>query len=336
MDRAQFLNDLHARFSLARPDVVAVVERTTGGTVASTRRLIRGDENEVHHVELADGSVVYLRVSFPGTATTKLEYEAWAMSRARDAGVPVPAVLAVEPIDRDSGGDDDCGGDDCGGNRTAMVMRAASGRQLRDVLPSLDAMQRTAVMVEVGRVLSLLHSIQMPGAGLPDEHGTWPDPETKWRSYIANCLADCEHLAAAGLQPTEVTRVIEVLQASADAPADEPALCHGDVSPEHVFVDSDLRMVGLIDWGMWHAGSAVSELAGLALTHTPADLDAILTGHGDAPTDADLRQAIARHAVARATAHIRWLVTSGQTAEFHRLATALRSAVAALPADQNA
>ena len=47
-----------------------------------------------------------------------------------------------------------------------------------------------------------------------------------------------------------------------------PVLCHGDVSPVHVFVDPEMQVVGLIDWGMWHGGPAVSELAGLAMKDT--------------------------------------------------------------------
>jgi aminoglycoside phosphotransferase (APT) family kinase protein len=316
MDRATFLNDLHGRFGLARREVVAVVERATGRTVASTHRLIRGDENEVHHVGLADGSAVYLRASFPGTPPSKMRDEAWAMNCARDAGVPVPVVLAIEHLATDAG------------DRPAMVVCRARGRQLHEVLPTLSPVQRTTTMAEMGRILAVLHSIPMPGAGLPDEEGVWPDPDAKWRSYIANCLADCEHLAAAGLTPAEVQRVVDVLESSIDQPVDDhPVLCHGDVSPEHVFVDRDLRVAGLIDWGLWHAGSAVSELAAIALTHTPTDLNAVLTGHGHTPTDRALNQAISRHAIARATAHIRWLVSSGQTAELHRLATVLRSAL---------
>ena len=316
MDRETYVSELHARFGVARPVVVALVEGVTGQAVASTQRLIRGDENEVHQVSLTDGAVVYLRISFPDTPPGKAQLEAWAMGQARDAGVPAPEVVAVEPIESDHGG------------RTAMVVRAANGRQLKEVEASLSPVQRSRVMAEIGRVLGILHSIPMPGTGRPDDHGRWMDADADLRPYIADILADCQHLAAAGLSPAEVDQVVQVAEAATDTPADAPVLCHGDVSAEHVFVDPQLRVVGLIDWGLWGAGSAVSDLAGVAMNHTEADFEAIIAGYGaDLPTGSALRHAICWHTIARATGAIRWLVTSGQIHELPTPTTALRNAL---------
>jgi aminoglycoside phosphotransferase (APT) family kinase protein len=321
MDRATYINELHARYGVARAVVDGLVERVTGQNVASAQRVISGDENEVHRVDLADGQAVFLRVSFPGTPATKARNEAWAMGRARAAGVPVPEVLAVEPIETDDG------------ERTAMVVRAADGRHLRQLLPSLAPAQRSAAMTDVGRVLGILHSIPMPGLGVPDEQGVWVDPEEDLHRYVAAVVADCQHLPEAGLSPAEVRRVVEVVEdvppIAAEGP---PVLCHGDVSAEHVFVDAELRVVGLIDWGLWRGGSAASEFGGVAMTTPQADFDAIVTGHrrhrdSDVPTETLVRQ-IRWHTIAQATGQIRWLLRSGQTGELPRLTTVLRNATA--------
>lgn len=318
MDRATYLNELHARFGVARPTIVALIQRVTGERVVSTNRLIRGDENEVHRVELADDSVVYLRVSFPGTPSRKTHHEAWAMDQARGAGAPVPEVIAIETIPTSDAG------------RTAMVVRGSPGRQLSEVLSTLSPAPRSAAMAEIGRVMGIAHSVRMPGAGVPDAQGNWTDPATHRRDYIATCLADCEHLPTAGLTPAEVDQVVNVLERSSDIDeADSPVLCHGDISPEHVFVDPDLRMVGLIDWGMWSAGTAMSELAVEALKNTATDFDAIIAGHGGLPSETALNRMICRLAIPRATAQIGWLVTSGQSAEVYRPVAGLRWALAA-------
>ena len=60
-------------------------------------------------------------------------------------------------------------------------------------------------------------------------------------------------------------------------------LCHGDVSSEHVFVDSKQRISGLIDWGMWHGGSRTGELAYVASTFGWGVLQPILQGYGYGP-----------------------------------------------------
>lgn len=67
-------------------------------------------------------------------------------------------------------------------------------------------------------------------------------------------------------------------------------LCHGDVSPEHVFVDQQLRVVGVIDWGMWYAGSPTSELASLPLGKPADDFDAVISGHGPSRIDSHSRR----------------------------------------------
>lgn len=318
MDRAEYLSQLHAQFGVARGDVVNLVQRATGRAVAATHRLIRGDESEVHRVELTDGSAVYLRVAFPGTPPSKTLHEAWAMGRARDRGVPAPRVLATDTIHSPDG------------DRTAMVIAEAPGNPLLEVLSALRPEDRTRVMARIGRVLRVLHSVSMPGVGVPDDQDVWTDAGTHHRNYVAHRLAEAEYLACAGFTTTEIDQVLEALRQPPEAP-DHPVLCHGDVSPHHVFIDHDLRIVGLIDWGMWHAGSAVSELAGIALTHTAADFDAILTGHDDGPIDPAFHALMAWHKVAQATHQIAWLVSSGQTAELTRTAAALQNVLGAEP-----
>jgi aminoglycoside phosphotransferase (APT) family kinase protein len=317
MDRTEYLSRLHGRYTIPRPELASLVQRATGSTIAASKRLILGDENEVHRVELTDGAIVYVRVAFPDTPPSKLRHEAWAMGQARDGGVPVPDVLATGTV----------GSPD--GERVTMVLREADGRQLREVLPSLDSQTRAAALTEVGRVLSTLHAIPMPGAGVPDEHDEWAEPVAHRNGYVEGCLAATERLPAAGLTPAEVSQVVDLLGRSADFPVGDPVLCHGDVSPVHVFVDDDLRVVGLIDWGLWHADSAASELAGLTRTSRKADLDAILACYDGLRTD-EASRLIAWFGVAQAVGEIGWLVKSGQTAELAQPVTAMRRSLTTL------
>lgn len=182
-------------------------------------------------------------------------------------------------------------------------------------------------MRRVGQMLGMLHSISMPGAGVPDDEGVWAEAATYRRTYLNDRLGDCGSLAAAGFSKHEIDQVIEVLQGCTDDPGD-PVLCHGDVSAQHVFIDPELRIVGLIDWGMWHADSPVSELAGLARANSPTDFSAILDGHGDTDTDPAFDHLMSWHGIAQATHQVAWFVASGQTAELHRAAAALRNVLA--------
>lgn len=316
MDRTTYVNQLHARHSVAYPVIAELVECAADRPIASVERILSGDEYEVHRARLTDEKVVYLRVTWPGTPPGKVHHEVSAMEQARAGGVPVPEVLAVQSIESDQG------------ERTAMVVAEAAGRQLKHVIPSLSAERRSQVMAEIGRTLAILHAVQMPGPGVPQDDGRWPDYQTERRRYLDRVLADTRYLGPAGVPTAEVARVINILERSLPESVEEDTvLCHGDVSPEHIFVDHDLHVVGLIDWGMWHSGPTASELAGMAMRTRKADLDDIISGHG-LTVGADLSRDICWHTIAHATGQIRWLVSSDQAEELDRPVAALREALA--------
>ncbi|GAA2760133.1 phosphotransferase family protein [Actinopolymorpha rutila] len=272
MSESAFLARLHARFAVPRAVVVRLAERATGHRVVDLRRVMRGYDNEVYRVELTGDLAVYVRI--PGPGKNGFVHEAWAMEQARGAGVPVPEVLLIDTVRGEASDADEAD------ERHAMVLAEAPGRQLGTVLASLSTARRRAAMVNVGRVLARLHSVRTPGVWRPGDDGTWPDPADLRRGFVADRTAERPQLSAAGLTPEEVDNAIALLGASsATPPPDNFVLCHGDVSPEHVFVDAELRVCGLIDWGMWHGGSPIGELAYVAMVHEETDLTAVVEGH---------------------------------------------------------
>jgi aminoglycoside phosphotransferase (APT) family kinase protein len=311
MDRSSFLHALHAQFGVPDHAVASFVERVTNGSVVAVERLVDGDEYEVHRVDLAGARTVYVRICLPDTPTGKPHREARAMELARLAGVPVPEVLAVEPIAADDG------------EREAMVVAAATGSQLSDLLPSLSFDQRRAVMMDLGRVLTVLHSVPLPELRKSD---------AERRRYIANVIADCDHLDAAGLTGEEIDQIRALLSTFVDIPAPEvPVLCHGDLSHRHVCVDSGLRVCGLIDWGLWSAGAAVDDLADFTHRNVQVDVAAVLVGHyGSAASDPALMRAIARSTMTQVIGYLRWMIASEQLERLEPGVTALRRALAIL------
>lgn len=315
MDRATYVNELHGRYAVPEPVIISVVGRATGGRAAGTERLVRGDEYEVHRVHLTDGTVVYLRAAWPSAEPRKVEQEAWAMGQARAGGVPVPEVLGLERLETPDG------------VRTAMVLREAPGRQLRSVLPTLSPERRKLALTELGRTLRILHEVAMPGTGRPDDHGRWTDPEADRRRYLAAVTDDTRHLVTAGLSATEVDRVLGIVHSDIVPIEDPPVLCHGDLSAEHVFVDPELRVVGLIDWGMWNASSAEADLTLVGILFPEPDLTAVLAGHG-LSDDTEFRHRLCWHTITQATGQVRWLVVSDQRGELARPVAVIREALA--------
>lgn len=303
MDRSSFLAELHSGFSVPPGAIAELVREATGRDAVHVERLVLGDEYEVYRARLDDGDIVYPRIAVPDAAEHKVQREVQAMERARDAGVPVPDVLAVQAIRE---------------GRQAMVVRAAPGRQLSDVR---SVAERRAAMTDLGRVLARLHSVRVGGRA-----------DASYERYLAGVLRDCEQLAAAGFAADEVERIRRIVGTFRPADRSGPAvLCHGDISAAHVFVDEELRVCGLIDWGLWSAGTAADDLAGLVMRNEPGDVAAVLTGHyGDRATDAEITRAIAQSVVTHSIGQIRWLVSSGQRYALPPNAAVLRRAVAIL------
>lgn len=313
MPEASFLDKLHARFATDPAIVTDLIHRATGRRVTRLHRVVRGYDNEVHRADLDPSGVVYARIrrergGYGG--------ELWAMDQARAHEVPVPELLALETITDERG------------EREAMVLAAAPGDQLRTALPSLSGDRRRAVMIDLGRQVARLHEIRTPGPWRPGEDGAWPDPTELRRSYVRDRRAEHDQLRAAGLTAEEVDRILAVLEISPDPPGADFVLCHGDLSPEHVFA-TGTRVSCLIDWGMWHGGSVLGELAYLDSTFEPADFVPLVEGYGRR-LDAELRRDIALVTVSQLIGHVAHHVGIGDQVGTERNVAIMRRALARL------
>jgi aminoglycoside phosphotransferase (APT) family kinase protein len=299
--KTPFLADLHSRFGLSRSQVVEVAARATGRDVERIERVARGYDNEVYRVRLAGALVVYVRIRRHGEGT--LEQEAWAMGLARTGGVPVPDILAVDLA---------C---DAADGHPVMVVAAAPGQQLEEAIARASDPERAELLSGVGEVLARLHSIDMPGVWRPGDNGQWPDPGGVRRGFAAERRGEHDQLMAAGMSLAEVDQVMTLLEVSPDPPLAGFVLCHGDVSSEHVFVDSRRQVTGLIDWGMWHGGSRTGELAYVANTFGWEDLQPVLQGYGysRAREGDDMQRQLATTLVVQLIGHIAHHVVIGDT-----------------------
>ncbi len=313
-----FLADLHAGFQVPRAAVVDLVRRATGVRPAELIRLTVGDENEIYRAEL-DRGVVYVRIRRPGAGS--FDAEVWAMDLARAAGVPVPEVGAIESLDAGPEGE-----------RGAMVVAAAPGRPLSDLLPGLTGDRRRTALINVGRTLALLHTVPTPGPGRPDQDGRWPDPVELHRRVLAERTGQRRHLETAGLTTAEVAATLALIGLSPDVPARaDPVLRHGDLHAAHVFVDDELAVSGVIDWGLWLGGSAIGDLSYVSMRYPAADFTAILSGHGiGRPTDPELRRRLALAVLNQAIDRIAWSEKIGNAEGSARDLAALRAALAVL------
>jgi aminoglycoside phosphotransferase (APT) family kinase protein len=199
-------------------------------------------------------------------ARTDREVEAMAI-----VPVPTPEVLWREP--------------------PALALAALPGTALgRFGEPSTAS---SAAWAAAGAAARTLHD-----APLPPWAGRGPDE-------LARLLAEeCEWLVAHDVLPADVITRNRRLAESALRPW--PAVfVHGDLQPDHVFVDSD-EVTGVIDWSGASQGDGLYDLAVLTLGH-PEHLDDVIAGYGS-DVDRDLVRAWWSW---RCLVAVRWLAEHG-------------------------
>lgn len=315
MPDPSFLRRLHSRFGTSSAVVTDLVKRVTGRDVESLCRVVNGYDNEVYRVDVIGWKPVYVRIHRQGEGD--FEGETWAMEQARNAGVPVPEVLAVDCVKSD------------GGERPVMIVAAAAGLALETVEGQLSTAQWHDVLLKLGQVLGRLHAVRMPGLWRPDPAGRWPSPRELRSGFIVDRLSEREDLVRAGLSPVEIDQTYSALDEFPGPAPIEPVLCHGDIDRGHVFVDSDWQVTGLIDWGMWHAGSYLGELAYVWKSFGDDGLDAVLVGHpGGSRADPDFRRSLAISLCQQQIGHIAHHVRIGDEDGVERNVAFLRRALA--------
>lgn len=312
--QSDFARRLHAGFEVSPALLDKAVRRALGADVLARERIVRGLVNEVHLVRTSRRSCV-VRIDRSGSAD--FAAEAWAMDQARRAGVPVADVLLV---DRLREGDDD---------HAVMVLSVLPGRPLVDLESRLSPAELREVLLAAGALLATLHSVPAPGVWKPEADGTWNTWDDIKGGFLAERRADREALLSAGLSETEAAQVLElVARCIGEHPWTDPVLCHGDFVPDHLYVDEDLRIRGLIDFGMFHGGPPVSDLAYLRFARPDLDQAAVLAGYGVGETDAEfLLRRRDLHAVTHAVGYLAHSIQVGDVVQAGKQVEVLRGLV---------
>ncbi|MGW0228101.1 phosphotransferase family protein [Actinopolymorpha singaporensis] len=310
---SEFTRRLHAGFGVSASTVVETARRATGEGVRACERIVRGHVNEVYRVR-TDSKTFFVRIDRSGDAD--FAAEAWAMGEARRVHVPVPDVVLVDRV-RDDEED-----------LPVMVLSALPGRPLADVEAELSPVRLRAVLTDAGRLLATLHSVRTPGVWKPEADGRWNTWDEIRDGVLAERRSERPELRSAGLSESEATVVLELVARCVDEyPWNDPVLCHGDFVPDHIFVDDDLRITGLLDFGMFHGGPPVSDLAYLRLVRPDLNQDGLLAGYGVSAEDREWLRQRDLHAVTHAVGYVAHSVRVGNAVQTAAYVRSLRSLV---------
>ncbi|MEQ4209499.1 aminoglycoside phosphotransferase family protein [Actinopolymorpha sp. B9G3] len=303
-----------AQASTPRSVLVELVRHAVGARIDRLDRIVEGYSNEVYRVRCVDNQDVVVRILRFDDVTTPARSagEARAIETARAVGVPVPEILLLETVQMD------------GSEFPVMVQRTVPGRPLGDVVDRLSMRQRHGVLVEIGGLIARMNAVAVHDG--PD----WP---TVMGTELARRYEDGDKILAAGFTVPEFDRMLDLVDGYVRAfPCEQWVLCHGDLSPKHIFVTGDgtdgatVRVSGIIDFGDWLPGAPVHDLAVLRVRDPRLDLPPLLAGYA-APTDETYRRRLDFHTLIIALGSLAIGVTEGDRACIERIGHLIRTLI---------
>lgn len=266
----EYLQSLHATFQTPEQHIFELVRRASGQEPEVREQLMHGYDSEVYRVTTQQQECFIVRIHHHGGVD--YAQEAWAIEQARAAGVPVPEIILLEQI---SSGEQ---------QYDAMVQRCVPGKALSEREPQLTGSQRIRVWGAAGELLGRLHSIPVGGFYRRNSNGDWdfPDWEALMHSHIAGRTAEVPLLLEHGFSEADTAFLLDVMERyRREFPCTRPVLCHGDFLPGHIFVDDDLHITGLIDFGEFHGGPPIGDISLLSTERPDLNLRWLQAGYGD-------------------------------------------------------
>ena len=321
-----FTQQRHANYQTPESTVFDLIQRATGKTPIVRTKIVQGWDNEVYNVHTDDDAEWIVRIQQHGT--TGFEQEIWAIEACRAAGVPVPEICLIDQIEGPDSGYHD---NDSLRTHSVMVQKRVPGRPLLEVQAGLSEQQLANVYRQVGAALGKMHSIQVGGFYKMNADGEWdfPDWESLSQAARRDRAAERPKLIQAGFRSQDVDALLELGEYyQREFACDYAVLCHGDMEPDHLFVDDDLTLTGIIDFGEFHGGTPIHDFAILNMAEPQIDLMWLRAGYdNDALFEARFAERLLLHKLGWLMGYLAYLVDSDNHEERKAVAASLREAL---------
>jgi aminoglycoside phosphotransferase (APT) family kinase protein len=221
----------------------------------------------VYELTAAGGGWIFKAPDPDGRDRDAVAIEAWAYEKARGAGVPTPQIHSL----------------DTSRSRfpsSYLLMEKAKGECLERL--ALPRPELEPALEELGSLMGMLHTIEIPSYGLLDEErfratGVARGSASTWVDALFGRIPESmEYLDRAGaLSAHEIDEIRVLIPRLMQVVETRPAsrLLHGDLGLVHVWFDPEAeRISAWIDFGECMSGDPVYDFCDL-------DLDAEWLGH---------------------------------------------------------
>jgi aminoglycoside phosphotransferase (APT) family kinase protein len=263
-----FLEERHRSFETPEKVIFDLVEKATGKKATARNRIVAGFDNEVYSVKVSDGKEYITRVRRFGEVT--FHQEAWAIEQSKAKGVPVPQILLMDNIEQD------------GKKLEVMVTDKFDGVPLYDKLKTLSESDLHKILFDAGSILGKINGIPVDGFYMRHEDGSWDFPswERMMETAIKERGAEKDRILKNGFSEEEFDFMIKGLERyKNEFPNQQPVLCHGDYLPEHIFINENNEVIGIIDFGMSQGGQKIHDLAFFSMEWPSIDMKPLKDGY---------------------------------------------------------
>jgi aminoglycoside phosphotransferase (APT) family kinase protein len=292
-------------------DAAALIHRALRVRPSTVEKDTIGASHAVYFARLPDGTECVLRVAMQPDQDERLEL--WMIERCRQLGVPVPEVLACEPVPRDA-------------VPAFMIMRRLPGRPGH--LVRLPARDRRRVLHQLGEYLRAIHSVPIAGFGPLVPHGRgYGGEEPSLSAYVIRAFAHALERLPEDVVPPARRAALRDRFADAAPLLERPtaSLLHGDYRLKNALLEERAdgwHVSGIVDFEMASGGDPARDLAYCfySLRWNPGrrgrwderDIASICAGYGcPYPLEAALRQRVLLYQTWEAVGNLFWDVSFG-------------------------
>lgn len=211
-------------------------------TLISFQRIGRAIMNVVVKASLEGREPVIIKLS-DQPPKWGIEKEAWLIQHARKEEVPVPKVLFTDftkerwPYD-------------------VMIMECVQGDILSEVWDDLSDEERSVALIKAGSILARIHSIELPHIG--HIKGTHVEDEKNFfqslMGWVPEDITTAKNMKFIGEETLDrIERLLKLQRPWAERRT-KAILNHMDYHFDHLFINEDIEIIAVIDWGFGFAG----------------------------------------------------------------------------------
>ena len=303
MKTSLLLNKIHAQFNTSKHIVFDLVKKATNKQAVKRTKIRKGFDSEVYLVDTTDDMQFIMKIN----RASELSYvqEAWVMDQVRNNKVPVADILLLDSINIDGQATD------------VMVQSVIGGVSLQSRRINISSQQFSQVLEKAGEILARIHKTKVEGCWRRNDNGTWTFPD--WQSLVQKTIDDRRSemalLIQGGLTEYQVEDIFRRQVKQAKKLDDLPlVLNHGDFMPEHIYVNDNLQITGIIDLGDYKGAPIIHDFAFIIFMGPNIPLESIMKGYGEERLDC-LHDAIRDYALLYGLGHLARNVKLGRKPE---------------------